>query len=201
MFASLPTDDRGWRGSTLRPPSPARAANLGIEMAEGDLVGLSSTGRAWHRLACWRRPAVPPPRSNARSSRPWAVTSAHASHGRVRHGLRPGRGGRLLARDRLGARRLPAVLDQHARGVVGVGMVSARWARATRCSCRAMWEELRASTSASRCRAAGSSTTICIGERARSKAPSWSCCSARGRSTRSTAARRRPDVSLRGDAR
>ena len=148
-------------GSTPAPPSPARAANLGLELAErrADRAdrrrrpdGLSRP--AGHRAA--RRPARRPAGDRHHGLAP----GPGPSHGGGRDRLRPGRRGRAARRRRLAGGRLPAVRGRHAGRLVRPGAGSARWARAARCSCRAaLWASSAGSTRRSSCPAAAWSTT------------------------------------------
>ena len=109
------------------PPTPARAANLGHR------AGRRRLRRPADRRRAAREPGAARPRAaRAPRSRRGPIVATLGWHlGPTRHmdardgRLRPGRRGRAPRRARLGARRLPAVLDQHARGVVGTRMVRA----------------------------------------------------------------------------
>ena len=148
-------------GSIPAPPTPARAANLGIEMARERLR------RPAHRRRSYREPRAARDVQLARragrrgrSSQRWAGISAPAlPHGcaRLPATTRPPRTGCSPSSDwEHDGYRLFS--HQHARGVVGARLVRARWGRATGCSWRSRCgRSSAASTSASRCRAAGSS--------------------------------------------
>ena len=165
-------------------------------MAEADFVGLlidgarmASPGLLARRAAARGVSPTAPGRRDAR-----AGTSARRRHmDAAAAGYDQAAEDRLLAETRLGARRLPAVLREHARRRRRRGAGSRRWARATRCSCpRRLWAELGGLDErfALRRRRALQSRPV-PPRRASSTACSSSCCSARARSIRSTGARRR----------
>ena len=153
------------------PPTPARAANLGIEMAESDFVGVLVDGARLASpgllaLACTLRAPSHRGRSSQRSG--WHLGAARHMDAEAK-GYDQAAEDRAPRRDGLGARRLSAVLHQHAarrrrRAVVRPDGGEQRAVHGeSRCGRSSV-----GSTSASRCRAADSRTTISTAGRASS---------------------------------
>ena len=125
------------------PPSPVRAANLGLGAGARRLVGLVIDGA---------RMASPGLLAGARRARHLAerpVITAPAfhlgsvtAHARRRGRLRPGGRGRAARRLGLGGRRLPALRGQHAGRVVGSGSVRSDGREQQPVHRRAIWDEL-----------------------------------------------------------
>ena len=195
MLDALPGPAAQRRGSIPRRPTPARAANLGIEMAESDFVGLA------HRRRAHREPG---PARAGRDSRAALADAPDHRDARVGISVRPGTWmPRPTGYDQAAEDALLAELDWEHDGYRLFSSARSRrrrragWFRADGGEQRAVHAEVRcgtssaASTRRSRSRAAGSRTTTSTAGPASSTACSSSCCSARERSTRSTAARRR----------
>ena len=119
------------------PPSPAHAANIGLGLAEGDLVGLDRRrgppGLAW--AAGRRAPGRPPGRPTADHG-PRVPPGRGPPHAGRRSRLRPGRGGRAARRHPGGRTTATGSSRSARRRGRRVAGCSARWARAAACSAR-----------------------------------------------------------------
>ena len=152
--------------STTAPPSPARAANLGVD------AGRRRPGRADRRRrpdglagpaghGAGRGPAAP----IGRWSPPWVAPGPGPAHGGGGRRLRPGGRGRAAGRDRLAGGRLPAVRGRHAGLARRPGLVLGPLAESSALFLPrgAVGRAGRARRARSRCPAAGWSTTTSTG--------------------------------------